>query len=650
MNLLQPSLPLASENPFSSEQECLDQIGAHPHHSHFAAGVSDQLRRESTLSQSAAGIPLSSITRTYNPHHPETHYQSSAALSDTGSGSISASPSSNSSSQLAYSLGSQPAYFHNPPPIPHYSTAYRYGTMPSTGRTSRMTEPSASVMLPPARSPGMGNPVSPSMGAAARDNYTTSTPGLSRHPHALSPRYSEVPRYGSLPETPRSVATAAMPLTTSYTNSLMGSYGAQPQPGGETPPFNAQEDYCDIICDGSKLTPTIEAKIEKGFFMSHDGVWTCYRRNYFAVNVYYNLHPWVNNSRLYLNQGGGKPQDQIQALAVSLAAAVDGSTGKTIELIQHTPKRDKGPQLAMKKELLSPTPPGKNHEHASSYGLSSFHQSTQVAGPLLPLQQRDPEPSQQYSPASHTSNSYQHAFERIQFKSATANNGKRRAQQQYYHLLVELWANIQRPNDKEPRWVKVAARSSHPVVVRGRSPSHYSNEGPHNAGTSRGAGSGGGPGQGPHGYSNGTSQYTTGYRTGLSGGGSSGLGGGMYRGTTYSLDQSPMGSHSVSSASTLSGSPVDNYVGDHHMTEDEDTKMIQSHTNYQYYPAPIYEAIQPKVENTIPSALDRRIKEEFPGSAAMGGSWQVGGCGRFQGMETSRGYYPDVQAQHAAGF
>lgn len=493
----------------------------------------------------------------------------------------------------------------------------------------------------------MGNPVSPSMGASVRDNYTTSTPGLSRHPHTtLSPRHTDVPRYNSLPETPRSVVAATMPLPTSYTSSLtMGSYGAQPERSGETPPFNAQEDYCSIVCDGSKVSPSIDAKIEKGFFVSGDGVWTCYRRNYFAVTVHYNLHPWVNNSRLYLDQGSGKAQEQIQCMAVSLAAVVDGSGGKNIELIQHTPKRDKGPQMQMKKQLLSPTPPGKSHEHGN-YGLSTFHQSNQATGPILPLQ-NESDSSQTYSPTSHGSNSYQHGFERIQFKSATANNGKRRAQQQYFHLIVELWANIQNPREKDARWVKVAARSSHPVVVRGRSPSHYSNEGPHNAGASRGAGNGGGPGAGPHGYNNGTTQYPTSYRNGLSGAGSSGMGGGMYRGTAYSLDPSPMGSHSVSSASSLSGGPVETFVGDHHMADDDDSKMIQSHNDYQYYPSTIFEAPQPKVESSIPPVLDRRIKEEYPGSAGIGTSWQVGGCGRFQGMETSRGYYPDVHAPHA---
>jgi meiosis-specific transcription factor NDT80 len=480
--------------------------------------------------------------------------------------------------------------------------------------------------------------VSPSMGASARDNYTTATPGMHRYPHALSPR-SDLSRYNSQPDTPRSVLPTTMPLTSYNSGYHAGTYGATAA-SPETPPFNAQETWGTITCEGTTVTPSLDAKIEKGFFYSTDRVWTCYRRNYFAVNVSFQLTPWFPNGRLYLDQGNGKPAEQIQSMAVSLAAAVDNASGKTIELIQHTPKRDKGPQLAMKKELLAPTPPGKSHEHGG-YGLNSFHQSSSAPGPQLPLQ-TESDSSQQYSPTSHANSNYQHSFERIQFKSATANNGKRRAQQQYYHLIVELWANVQSPRDTEPRWVKIGARISHPVVVRGRSPSHYQNEGPHNAGTSRGAPGSGLGGTGHYGLgSNGKSSYSS-YSNGMSGSGATGMGGSMYRGNTYSLDPSPVGSHSVSSASSLSGGPVEGIVDDQHMVDHEDTKMMNTpHDDYSYYPASIYDTIPPKLESSLPLP-ERRIKEEYPAAG-----WQVGGCGRFQGMESSRGYYPDVGHAHA---
>lgn len=519
-------------------------------------------------------------------------------------------------------------------------------------RMSSITDPSTQGMLPPARSPGMGNQVSPSLSASVRDNYTTSTPGL--HRHTLSPRshaesISRAP-YSSLPDIPRSVLPTSMSLSTpsvaSYGNTapVLG-YPPQHDRQADTPPFNPQETLHDITCNGSNVTAHIDAKIEKGFFFSSDRVWTCYRRNYFSVLVSYSLDPHIPGGRLTLLKGS--KQEHIQAMAMSLSAAVDGAQGKSIELIQHTPKRDKGPQLPIKKELLSPTPPGKSqHEHG--YGMSTFHNPSAVAPPYLPLQS-DPEASQQYSPANHSATTHQHTFERIQFKSATANNGKRRAQQQYYHLIVELWANIQKPQDQQPNWIKIAQRVSQPVVVRGRSPSHYQNEGPHTASTSRGPG-GSGAGAGGNGHSGFGSAGAGGavgrsFGNGLSMPSNSGMGGSMYRTNQYSLDPSPAGSHSVSSASSLSGGPVEGLVSDHHMMDEDEEKAIEGFDGYQYYPSPIYEAgIPPGAKEEAPAFQDgRRIKEEYPGSTHAPG-WQVGGCGRFQGMETSRGYYPDLHA------
>lgn len=419
-------------------------------------------------------------------------------------------------------------------------------------------------------------------------------------------------------------------------NSVLG-YGS-PQTT-ESPPFNPQENYVEILCEGTPVVPNIEAKIDKGFFFSNDRVWTCYRRNYFAVTVSYGLTPW-QPGRLYINRGGKGPE-QIQSMAVSLAAAIDQSGGKAIELIQHTPKRDKGPQMPMKKELLAPTPPGKSHDHGS-YTLGNFHQTSSLPGPTLPLQ-TEAESSHNYSPASHSNSSYQQAFERIQFKYATANNGKRRAQQQYYHLIVELWANVQNPRDSKPDWVKVAARSSQKVVVRGRSPSHYSNEGPHNSSASRGGGSSGMGGPTHHVGSNGGPTYGGSYsRLGMNGSGT--MGGSSYRGNTYSLDPSPVGSHSVSSASSMSGGPVEGLVDQHHIVDDEDSKPIENGDGYQYYPHPIYENISTKMESHGLPQPDRRIKEEYPvsGPSVLPSTWAVGGCGRFQGLESSRGFYPDV--------
>jgi meiosis-specific transcription factor NDT80 len=241
----------------------------------------------------------------------------------------------------------------------------------------------------------------------------------------------------------------------------------------ETPPFNPQETWYTVTCEGKTITPTINAKIEKGFFYSGDQVWTCYRRNYFSVHVSFTLDPWISHGRLCLDQNGtGGPED-VHSMAVSLSAAIDNASGKRIELVQLTPKHDKGPQHEVMKKDLKPTLPRKSYRNGS-YDTNKFYQSTTIMGPQVPLKRESNPSCQEYSPTSHTNNNYQHTFEKMQFKSATAKNGKRKAQQQYFCLIVELWVSIQNSQDTSPVWVKIGSRCSHPVVVRGRSPSRYS--------------------------------------------------------------------------------------------------------------------------------------------------------------------------------
>ena len=67
-------------------------------------------------------------------------------------------------------------------------------------------------------------------------------------------------------------------------------------------------------------------------------------------------------------------------------------------------------------------------------------------------------------------------YDRIQFKNATANNSKRRVTQQYFRIIVELWADVSSSQSAVNSWVKIAIRISAPLIVRGRSPGHYSKE------------------------------------------------------------------------------------------------------------------------------------------------------------------------------
>ncbi|KAH7151376.1 hypothetical protein DER46DRAFT_638943 [Fusarium sp. MPI-SDFR-AT-0072] len=183
-----------------------------------------------------------------------------------------------------------------------------------------------------------------------------------------------------------------------------------------------------------RIDPCINAIIDKGFFQS-DGQWTCYRRNYFSVICSYSLFPQEPESHIQLALPGSPEPLRVHGFAMTITAVVAGDIGQNIELVQHTPKRDKGP--IMKPVVVK----------------LSAKTSTQS--------QR-----QQLIAAEHT-------FERVQFKQATMNNGKRRAQQQYHQLVVSLLADV--GEHDADRFVKVAERRSVRLVVRGRSPGHYQN-------------------------------------------------------------------------------------------------------------------------------------------------------------------------------
>lgn len=175
----------------------------------------------------------------------------------------------------------------------------------------------------------------------------------------------------------------------------------------------------------------INSKVDRGFFLAEND-WTCYRRNYFQISSAFSVsgtnHP-VNESEIpCLIEIEGQFHTVTQ-FTLGISARVSNSD-KKIELVQHTPKRDKGPQM---------TPMPKPIRAGGNLNLSSVGANTNIV-----------------------------TFERIQFKTATANNGKRRAAQQYYVIMVDLYVHVENGES-----YRVATATSAPLVVRGRSPGHY---------------------------------------------------------------------------------------------------------------------------------------------------------------------------------
>ncbi|KAK9422405.1 hypothetical protein SUNI508_04761 [Seiridium unicorne] len=373
----------------------------------------------------------------------------------------------------------------------------------------------------------------------------------------------------------------------------------------------------------------IQGTIDKGFFLS-EGEWTCYRRNYFSCICAFSLDPPnMNNAPIRYTPSSNGTTYEVFDFAMTISAVVSESDAHTIELVQHTPKRDKGPISRPEKVKLSPKQPTP-----SPHPLGSIYTSPHrlgVGGPVGGIYGDYPQPQ-----GSHPT---EHTFERIQFKQATANNGKRRAAQQYYHLVIELHANVCEVGRGSPdQWLKIAQRKSAKMIVRGRSPGHYQSERRGSASSGPGGSSGtlgSYPGSQVQDYGGGSSMMGTGYSTG-------------------GYDPRPTHHYGTTRHHDMSMEQV--------MSE-EQCKAIDSHKGYQYYPGGIYEGSDSRDgvpcfprsdQDTMVPSLSRtadlppsRLKHEgegtLPSICYPGPSYFSTGCSRFEGKPTSAGYYPVPQ-------
>jgi meiosis-specific transcription factor NDT80 len=377
---------------------------------------------------------------------------------------------------------------------------------------------------------------------------------------------------------------------------------------------------------GHTIKVDIHGNIDKGFFQS-EGEWTCYRRNYFSCICSFSLGPYYPNAQIQYIQGRDHPAT-VRGFAMSISAAVADNDGHAIDLVQHTPKRDKGPTAAPEKVRLLPKQPQSSHP-LSLYGNDPAMGNPSRLG------------YGEGFPGMHSGDGYnsEHTFERIQFKQATANNGKRRAAQQYYHLLVELWADI--GTHSSANYVRIAYRKSAKMIVRGRSPGHYQSE-------RRGSTS-----SGPGGSAGSISGYSNNQMMGPE-----------YSGSTV------LGSNYGSNFDSRGGN-VPYGTGRHHQELTGETLMtaeepkLDASKPYQYYPNTIYETPQdgrdgvdmfthprPTQENIIPhhmSSYQERVKRE-PESAMRPSLFHPGPllvnprCGPFESKPSSAGYYPTMMS------
>ncbi|KAK4130212.1 p53-like transcription factor [Trichocladium antarcticum] len=472
---------------------------------------------------------------------------------------------------------------------------------------------------------------------SARDVYSSATPAFRRPDHHIhrSPSFSGIRRHNPLSPTSSPAGYGPLKMDTGYP-------GSKTQPS--IPPLGNLTSLGHLSYADPQATPIkvdINGVIDKGFFMA-ENEWTCYRRNYFSCVCSFALTPMLHNTNIHFLPTGSSQGFNVFGFSMCISAVVSDNDTHTIDLVQHTPKRDKGPTAKPDKIRLSPKPPQASHHPLTSLyagsegGLGSSRYEQSFGQP----------PPQNSQPTEHT-------FERIQFKQATANNGKRRAAQQFYHLIVELWADVGAQGGGEP-WVRVAYRKSAKMIVRGRSPGHYQSE--RRGSTSSGPGGSGGGGSIGGGYSSnmlGPGEYSA---------GSSMLGGGGY-GQPYD----------PRSGGGYGGTRHHHELAMEPMISAEEVKAIAETKGYQYYPATIYEGEQDprnhphhhhhhhhQVElfshgrhdvseggghNSMSAAFDpTKVKPEMetglPSLFYPGGGYYNNRCGRFEGKHTSSGQYP----------
>ncbi|KAH9897210.1 p53-like transcription factor [Xylariomycetidae sp. FL2044] len=474
------------------------------------------------------------------------------------------------------------------------------------------------------RAPALPNP-----GYSTRDLYSGARPSFGRpadHP-TRSPSFAAPLRRHPLSPTPSPNIGFTSPVRMDYGKSQAQSI----------PPLGALVTHGQLMySDGSGAqgqgTPIkidIQGTIDKGFFLS-EGEWTCYRRNYFSCVCSYNLTPHYPNATMQYLPNSSSSGYQVFGFAMCISAVVSDSDSHTIELVQHTPKRDKGPVARPEKARLTPKPP---QQPTHSLGLYQDHHS--IGGSRSVYEAGYGQSGQPSFPTEHT-------FERIQFKQATANNGKRRAAQQYYHLVVELYADI--GSQGSDPFMKIAHKKSAKMIVRGRSPGHYQTE--RRGSTSSGPGGSGGMGGYPG--APGLPDYTTGGPSIIPSG--YGTGGYDHRGgygTRHHHHHQEM--------------PVEPLISP------EEAKAIDTTKEYQYYPTPIYEGADARhgiemfshrtdADNMSISAATTidssgsKVKHEYDGTLPSliyhpGAAYYPRACSRFEGKSSSAGYYPTMLPQ-----
>lgn len=257
------------------------------------------------------------------------------------------------------------------------------------------------------------------------------------------------------------------------------------------PQFGATRQHREIYCKhlgGMEVTPVVEARIDRGFEIGENGNWIGYKRNYFTLVSAFHLEDFDYDKFLQTKfytvekggAAGGAPPTKVDIsyFAIRLVAKCSDDD-VSISLIQHTAKRDKGPQFP---PPIYPAVPGDLPDHETVKSSCNKRNGNKIENMNKIFYfdrlehysengldaMKDPLVLKNYPSDSIAKVA---RFERIQFtssirvKSTTVNL-------RYFTLNVELLGIVE-DEEMQIQPVLLSSIETPPLIIRGRSPSNY---------------------------------------------------------------------------------------------------------------------------------------------------------------------------------
>ncbi|CAH2350443.1 meiosis-specific transcription factor Ndt80p [[Candida] railenensis] len=236
------------------------------------------------------------------------------------------------------------------------------------------------------------------------------------------------------------------------------------------PPFMSTKIETDLFnSSDTSIIPKIKSRIDRGFELNPQGEWIGYKRNYFTLVTAFGFSNLTREQTIHdrfhiLDGSGNRININFFALRIISRCCEDNAT---VSLVQHTAKRDKGPQISPpiypalpgslpSHDIIKKTANIRNNEKIENLNRMFF---LDVSEDDFPGSMLDTYPPGPISIAAR--------YERIQFSTAI-NCRKYSTVNRHFVLGVQLLGFIE-----DDQSVVLAHSSTPPLIVRGRSPSNY---------------------------------------------------------------------------------------------------------------------------------------------------------------------------------